>query len=67
PEQLETTRTVYNILADELETVTPWLVDTVLSNTENGERYNWLTEEKANARFEDTAYLTRDLFSKHGL
>jgi len=67
PDILETTKAVYNSLADTVEVVTPWLVEQVLGNTENGKRIIWLTEEKANARFESEEYYNRDLFTQHGL
>jgi short-subunit dehydrogenase len=67
PDILETTKAVYNCLADTVDVVTPWLVEEVLSNTNNGKRIIWLTEEKANARFESEEYYTRDLFTQHGL
>ena len=67
PDILETTKAVYNSLADTVETVTPWLVEEVLSNTENGRRIIWLTEEKANERFASDEYCSRDLFSHYGL
>jgi short-subunit dehydrogenase len=66
-EQLEKTKAVYNILADDVPTVTGFLAEEVLKNKENGRRITWLTEEKANARFADESYLSRDLFSEHGL
>ena len=67
PDILEITKAVYNSLADTVETVTPWLVEKVLANEENGKRIIWLTEEKANARFESEEYCSRDLFTQHGL
>ncbi len=67
PEQLEKTKAVYNVLADDVPTVTGFLADEVLKNTENGRRITWLTEEKAHARFADESYLSRDLFTEHGL
>ncbi len=67
PELLEKTKIIYNILGDTVETVTGFLVEEVLKNEENGKRILWLTEEKANARFEDPAYLERDMLSKFGI
>jgi NAD(P)-dependent dehydrogenase (short-subunit alcohol dehydrogenase family) len=67
PENFEQSRVIINILADTVEDVTPFLVDEVLKNKENGASIQWMTEEKANARFEDPAYLERDLLSAHGL
>ncbi|MBN1227889.1 MAG: SDR family NAD(P)-dependent oxidoreductase [Deltaproteobacteria bacterium] len=67
PEQLETAKVVYNCLADKPETVTPFLVENILKNEKNGTEIVWLTEEKANERFNSNEYNNRDLFSKYGL
>jgi NAD(P)-dependent dehydrogenase (short-subunit alcohol dehydrogenase family) len=67
PEQLEITKAVYNVLADDVETVTQFLVEELLVNSENGRRIMWMPEEKANAYFADEARLSRDLFSQYGL
>jgi NAD(P)-dependent dehydrogenase (short-subunit alcohol dehydrogenase family) len=67
PDILEVTKAVYNSLADTVETVTPWLVEEVLGNIENGKRVIWLTEEKANERFASDEYCCRDLFTQYGL
>ena len=58
---------IYNILSDSVETVTPFLTDDVLANTENGAKITWLTEEKIQERFNSEKYLSRDLFSRYGL
>jgi short-subunit dehydrogenase len=67
PEQLEMTKTVYNCLADKPETVTPFLVENILENDKNGAEIVWLTEEKANERFNSDEYNSRDFFSQYGL
>jgi short-subunit dehydrogenase len=67
PEQLETTKAVYNVLADDVETVTNFLVEEILANKENDRRIEWMPEEKANAYFADEQRLSRDLFSHYGL
>jgi len=67
PEQREDVKTIYNMLADTVETVTPFLTENILNNDQTGAEIDWLTTEKAHARFEDEAYLSRDLFSKYGL
>lgn len=67
PDRLETIKALYNCLADTVETVTPFLVDHILRDDQNGTHINWLTEEKANQRFESDEYCSRDLFSKYGL
>jgi NAD(P)-dependent dehydrogenase (short-subunit alcohol dehydrogenase family) len=51
PQQWAFTVMIYNILADRVETVTPWLVDKVLANTRHGARIAWLTRGKSLWRF----------------
>jgi NAD(P)-dependent dehydrogenase (short-subunit alcohol dehydrogenase family) len=47
----ERTKRVYNILADRVETVTPYLAEGVLANERAGARVAWLTSRKAAGRF----------------
>ena len=63
----EETKLVYNMLADKVETVTPFLVEEIIKNKETGAKIDWLTMEKANARFEDEYYTSRDLLSEFGI
>lgn len=42
---------IINILADKVETVTPYLVKKILSNKKNGQSIEWLTKRKALSRF----------------
>ena len=51
PERWESVRKVFNIIADRVETVTPWLVEHVLANDKHGARIAWLTSKKAAGRF----------------
>jgi len=67
PEQREQTRIIFNILADTVETVTPWLVDRILNDMESGLWIEWMNAEKAQKRFEDEAYLSRDPLGVFGL
>jgi short-subunit dehydrogenase len=67
PDELETVKAVYNCLADTVETVTPFLVENILTNDQHGVEIAWLTDEKANERFNSDEYCSRDFFSKHGL
>ncbi len=50
PRDWERTKRIYNILADRVETVTPWLAEHVLLNTRAGARVAWLTGGKAAGR-----------------
>lgn len=66
-EQREQARMIFNILADTVETVTPWLVEEMLKDQVSGTWIEWMNEGKAQLRFEDEAYLSRDLLSEFGL
>jgi short-subunit dehydrogenase len=61
PEELAEAKKIFNILADRVETVTPWLAEKVLAGAPNGARVAWLTRRKAFLRFA-TAFRKRDLF-----
>jgi NAD(P)-dependent dehydrogenase (short-subunit alcohol dehydrogenase family) len=63
PEELAKAKKIFNILADRVETVTPWLVDQVLKGGRNGSRAAWLTQGKAFLRFA-TAWKKRDVFTE---
>jgi len=52
-------RRVMNILADRVETVTPWLADKVLENEQNGARIRWLTQWKVLGRFASAPFHKR--------
>jgi NAD(P)-dependent dehydrogenase (short-subunit alcohol dehydrogenase family) len=51
PAEWERSKRVFNILADRVETVTPWLAERVLSNTKNGARISWINPLKIFFRF----------------
>jgi NAD(P)-dependent dehydrogenase (short-subunit alcohol dehydrogenase family) len=51
PERWEKTKSMYNILADKVETVVPFLVDGVLAANKPGAAIRWLTTGKAARRF----------------
>jgi short-subunit dehydrogenase len=60
---------ILNILCDHVSTVTPWLTDEILANTESGKRIAWMSGGKMLKRFIDAKVLRRkrDLFSQYGL
>ncbi len=62
PEDFERVKPLFNILADRVETVTPWLAQRVLANEKNGVRIVWLTPLKVMARFMTAWIRKRDLF-----
>ncbi len=61
-EEWESARRIFNILADHVDTVTPFLTERVLSNQKNGARIQWLTPGKAAWRFMTSGLVKRDLF-----
>lgn len=63
-ENWERTKKVFNILADKVETVTPWLVEQILANQQNGAAFRWLTGGKAMWRFLTASFNKRDLFAE---
>jgi NAD(P)-dependent dehydrogenase (short-subunit alcohol dehydrogenase family) len=60
-------RRVFNILADTVDTVTPWLVDRVLKADRDGAKVMWLTGPKIGLRFLTARFRKRDLFSEFGM
>ena len=62
PEDWERDKRIINILADRVETVTPWLAQKVLANDKTGVRITWLTRGKVIGRFLAAPFRKRDLF-----
>lgn len=61
-EDWEKIKRIFNILADRVEDVTPWLARQVLDNDRTGVRIRWLTRGKLMARFLTSPFHKRDLF-----
>ena len=55
---------VYNILGDYPDVVANFLVNRMISNTDNNVRINWLTNRKAAFRFMSSFIRKRDFFSE---
>ena len=64
PEDWEQTKRIFNILADRVETVVPWIADRILDNQEHGAQIRWLTRTKVIWRFISAAWKKRDLFEE---
>jgi NAD(P)-dependent dehydrogenase (short-subunit alcohol dehydrogenase family) len=62
-DSFEKGKKIFNILADRVETVTPWMVRRILSNTERGRNIRWLTNRKIIWRFLCAPFSKRDIFS----
>jgi len=66
-EEWQKTRRIFNILADKVETVTPFLVDGVLKANKDGAKVMWLTNGKVMGRFLTARFKKRDLFEGMGI
>ena len=64
PKEWARAKRIFNILADRVETVTPWLVDKVLANEQSGAHIAWLTPGKVAWRFASARFSKRDLFKQ---
>jgi NAD(P)-dependent dehydrogenase (short-subunit alcohol dehydrogenase family) len=62
PERADRANRIFDILADDVETVAPWLADRILANTRSGRRIAWLTVPKVVWRFASSLWhrLDRD-------
>ncbi|MEV6278898.1 SDR family oxidoreductase [Nocardia sp. NPDC051832] len=63
-DELAKARKVFNILADRVETVAPWLAERAISHTRNGAHVRWLTTPKVLGRFVMAPVRRRDLFTE---
>ena len=61
-ERWEKVKPILNIVADKVETVTPWLAQRILNNQKKGARIAWLTLPKVIWRFLCSPIVKRDLF-----
>jgi NAD(P)-dependent dehydrogenase (short-subunit alcohol dehydrogenase family) len=59
PAAWEKTKRLYNILADRVETVTPFIAEQVLAATKPGTKIRWLTNGKAAWRFASASFTKR--------
>jgi NAD(P)-dependent dehydrogenase (short-subunit alcohol dehydrogenase family) len=65
-ERWQQTKKILNILADTVETVTPFLVEGMLNAKESGAAVRWLTDGKVRWRFFSSLFRKRDVFSAVG-
>ena len=56
---------IYNILANEADTVAPFLVRKMIANKRNGAKISWLTTGKVIRRFLFAPFSRRDIVSKY--
>lgn len=63
PEEWQRVQRIFNILADRVETVTPYLVQEIINNNQNGAKIRWLTGGKIFWRFLTAPISNRDVFA----
>jgi NAD(P)-dependent dehydrogenase (short-subunit alcohol dehydrogenase family) len=64
PAELEKSKRIFNIIADSVDNVAPWLVQRVLANQKNGARFNYMPPAKMAGRFLTAPFIKRDLFAE---
>lgn len=62
PEDWDRAKRIFNIIADRVETVTPWLVDRILENKKHGAQISWASRGRMIFRFLTAPIIRRDLF-----
>lgn len=66
PEEWERAKKIFNIIADKVENVTPWLVEKILANQKNGAILSYSSSWKLLGRFLSQPFSKRDLFASVG-
>jgi short-subunit dehydrogenase len=64
PEEWERVKRIFNIIADRVETVTPWLAKQMLENDKNGARISWTSTWKVGLRFLMSPFRKREVFGE---
>jgi NAD(P)-dependent dehydrogenase (short-subunit alcohol dehydrogenase family) len=62
PDEWRSAKNVFNLLAERVETVTPWIAERVLANTKSGIRIQWLTRSRMVYCVARAVFTKRDLF-----
>ena len=63
PAELEKRKRIFNIIADSIDNVAPWLVQRILANKKHGVRFNYMPPAKMAGRFVTAPFSKRDLFA----
>ncbi len=62
PAEWKRAKKVFNVLAERIETVAPWIADKVITNTKSGIRIQWLTPSRLGFCLLRALFSNRDLF-----
>ena len=63
PAELEKRKRIFNIIADSVDNVAPWLVQRILRNEKHGARFAYMPPAKMIGRFMSAPFSKRDLFA----
>ena len=66
PEKWAEVKPIFNILAERLETVTPWLADRILANRKHGAAIRYLNPARIGWRFLTARIFRRNIFADDG-
>lgn len=66
PDEWQRAKRVFNLIAERVEVVTPWLAEQILANERTGARITYLTRSRMLKRMLMMPFRRRDLFSDHG-
>jgi NAD(P)-dependent dehydrogenase (short-subunit alcohol dehydrogenase family) len=64
PEEWERDKRIFNILADRVEIVTPWMAAQMLENDKTGASISWSSRSKIMLRFLTSPFSKRDIFEE---
>ena len=64
PEDWERARKIFNIIAERVETVTPWLAERILKNTNNDIVLAYSSSWKLMGKFISSLFVKRNIFDK---
>lgn len=62
PEEYEKVKRIFNIIANRVEDVTPWLADKILENEKSGRYISYMSRGKLLFRFLSAPFSKRDIF-----
>ena len=63
PEEWQKVKKIFNVIADRVETVTPWLADKMLANQRSGVRFTWSSNLRLLGKFAVALLGKRDIFA----
>jgi short-subunit dehydrogenase len=65
PEEFQDAQRIFNIIADTVDNVSPWLATRILNNKKSGVRISYMSRTKMIGRFLTAPFTKRDLFAHY--